>query len=84
VVDDIEQASHSGEINVPLSQGLLKVEQIHSTLGQIIDGKKKGRENEEEITIFDSTGTAILDIICAKLAYQKACTEKNVTRISLF
>lgn len=84
VVDDIEQASHSGEINVPLSQGLFKTGQIHGTLGQVIDGKKKGRENEEEITIFDSTGIAVLDIICAKLAYQKACNQKNVTRISLF
>ena len=84
VVDDIEQASHSGEINVPLSQGLLKVEQIHGTIGQVIDSQKNGRENEEEITIFDSTGIAVLDIICAKLAYQKACNQKNVTRISLF
>ena len=33
---------------------------------------KAGRENDEEITIFDSTGVAILDVICAKLAYVEA------------
>lgn len=72
VVDDIEQASHSGEINVPLSQGLLKVDEIYGTLGEVVADMKKGRENDEEITIFDSTGLAIQDIICAKLVYQKA------------
>ena len=72
VVDDVEQASHSGEINVPLSEGLIKVEEIHGTLGEIVASMKKGRENNEEITVFDATGLAILDIICAKHVYEKA------------
>lgn len=72
VVDDIVQASHSGEINVPLSKGVITAEDIHGTLGEVIAGMKPGREHDEEITIFDSTGLAIQDIICAKLAYEKA------------
>ena len=72
VVDDIEQASHSGEINVPLSKGFLRVEEIYGTLGEVVGNIKKGRESNEEITIFDSTGLAIQDIICAKLIYEKA------------
>jgi alanine dehydrogenase len=72
IVDDLEQACHSGEINVPLSKGQFKAEDIHSTLGEVVAGMKKGRENNEEITIFDSTGLAIQDIICAKLVYEKA------------
>ena len=76
IIDDIEQASHSGEINVPLSEGLLKIEEIYGTLGEIVTGMKQGRENDEEITIFDSTGLAIQDIICAKLVYEKARKKK--------
>jgi len=72
IVDDIMQASHSGEINVPLSEGLIKVEDVHGTLGEIVANTKRGRENDEAITIFDSTGLAIQDIICAKLLYEKA------------
>lgn len=72
VIDDIRQASHSGEINVPLSQGLIKAEEIYGTLGEVVAGIKKGREDDSEITIFDSTGLAIQDIICAKLVYNKA------------
>jgi len=79
IVDDIEQASHSGEINVPLSEGLIKIDDIHGTLGEIVANMAKGRENDEDITIFDSTGLAILDIICAKLTYEKA-KERGITK----
>ncbi len=72
IIDDIEQASHSGEINVPLSEGLIKVADIYGTLGEIVASMKRGRENDEEITIFDSTGLAIQDITCAKFVYEKA------------
>jgi alanine dehydrogenase len=72
IVDNIEQATHSGEINVPLSEGVIKVEDIYGTLGEVVANIKKGRESDEEISVFDSTGLAIQDIICAKLVYEKA------------
>ena len=40
---------------------------------------KERRENDEEITIFDSNGLAIQDIICAKLVYEKAKQEEVPT-----
>jgi alanine dehydrogenase len=76
VVDDIEQASHSGEINVPLSQGKLQIGDIYGTLGEVITGGKRGRANDGEITVFDSTGLAIQDIACAKLVYDKVKSGK--------
>ncbi len=39
---------------------------------------KEGRENDEEITIFDSTGMAIQDIICARLVYEKDMGRKGL------
>ena len=83
-VDDIEQASHSGEVNVPLSQNLIKIEEIYGTLGDVVTNIKKGRENDEEITIFDSTGVAIEDIITAKLVYEKAMERGISTKFSFF
>jgi len=71
VVDDIEQASHGGEINVALSEGRLKIEDVHGTIGEVIINSKKGRESDDEITVFDSTGLAIQDMVCAKLIYEK-------------
>jgi len=57
---------------VPLSEGLIKVEDVYGTRREIAANIKSGCENDEEITIFDSTGLAIQDIICAKLTYEKA------------
>lgn len=72
VVDDIRQASHSGEINVPFSRRQLTNKDIYAQLGQIVCGKKKGRIASGEITVFDSTGLAIQDLAVANLVYRKA------------
>jgi len=65
VVDEWQQASHSGEINVPLSNKILSRKNVYGELSEIISGKKKGRVSPDEITIFDSTGLAVLDIYFA-------------------
>jgi alanine dehydrogenase len=72
VVDDWAQASHSGEINVPLSQGELTPEQVYGSLGEIVAGKKPGRRTPEEITVFDSTGLIIQDLALGMVVYQRA------------
>lgn len=72
IVDDIAQASHGGEINVPLSKGLFNKEQIWANLGQVILGQKPGRESDDMVTIFDSTGLAIEDIAIGRIVYDKA------------
>lgn len=79
VVDDFTQAAHGGEVNVPLSRGLIKMEDIWAEIGEIIAGLKKGRENPDEITIFSSTGLAVQDAVAAKIAYDKAL-EKGIGR----
>jgi alanine dehydrogenase len=76
VVDDWEQACHSGEINVPLSKGILSKNDVYAELGDIIIGKKLGRTSKEEITVFDSTGLAIQDAATVELVYKKAKSRK--------
>lgn len=72
IVDDWEQASHSGEINVPLSEGECVKEDIHAEIGEVLVGKREGRTSDREITIFDSTGLAVQDVATAWRVYQKA------------
>jgi len=72
VIDDWEQASHSGEINVPLARGLLTRDQVYAEIGEIVAGKKPGRTSSDEITVFSSTGLALQDALTAKLAYEAA------------
>lgn len=72
VVDDVEQAIHGGEINVPLAKGLISRSDIYADLGEIVTRKKPGRTSHDEITVFDSTGLAIQDIATDWYVYQKA------------
>ncbi len=71
IVDDLKQASTSGEVNVSLSKGLLNPQRIAGTLGEVVAGLKPGRQNREEITVFDATGLAFEDIACAHMVYEK-------------
>jgi alanine dehydrogenase len=71
-VDDIRQCRTDGEINVPLSQGLLKETDIIGEIGEVIIGKKPGRTSDKDITLFDSTGIALQDSATIPLEYERA------------
>lgn len=83
VLDDWSQASHSGEINVPISEGVLSEDDIYADIGEIVTGKKKGRTSEEEITIFDSTGLAVQDVATAWRIYEEALDNEAGIEIDL-
>jgi alanine dehydrogenase len=72
VVDDLRQASTSGEINVPIQKGIYTIREVHGTLAELVVGKKKGRPDNRAITVFDSTGIAVEDIAVAKFLFEKA------------
>lgn len=65
VIDDWAQASHSGEINVPVKNGVITKDDVWGGLGEIVAGKKAGRSSAEEITMFDSTGLGLQDLYTA-------------------
>lgn len=75
VVDEWDQAYHSGEINVPVSEGELTKDDIFAEIGEIVTGKKSVRESEKDVTVFDSTGLAVQDISTSWQVYQKALGE---------
>ena len=72
VIDDYEQCTHSGEINVPWSEGTLSDADIDAELGAIVAGESPGREAGDGVTLFDSTGLAIQDVAAAHVAYENA------------
>jgi ornithine cyclodeaminase/alanine dehydrogenase len=72
-IDDFEQTTHSGEINVPLTEGSYHTNQIAGTLGDLINGKVSPRNNgASPITLFDSTGLAIQDLAVARVIFEAA------------
>jgi alanine dehydrogenase len=81
-VDSWEQASHSGEINVPLREGILSKDDIAGTLGQVIIGEVLGRIRDDDITVFDSTGLSVQDMATASLIYERALKEKIGVKVN--
>ncbi len=77
VIDNWEQASHSGEINVACSKGVITKKDIYADIGEVVTGKKPGRKNQKQITIFDSTGLAIQDMSTAVDIYKRLLKDKK-------
>ena len=84
IIDDWKQASHSGEINVPYKKRQIRKKDIYGELGEIAVKAKKGREERDEITLFDSTGLAIQDMACSYAVYKELKDNKDIQRISFF
>ena len=77
VNDSIEQCTEKGETWHPLNENIIRRDDIHAELGEILLGTKPGRETEDEVTIFDSTGMAIQDNTTATRIYRNAI-DRNV------
>jgi alanine dehydrogenase len=69
--DDWEQASHGGELAAAVDVGALSREDV-TVLGDVLTGAALGRNDANEITVFDSTGLAIQDLAIAKAALARA------------
>ena len=65
-----------GEVLIPIKEGLIKPDHIYGELGEVIAGKKQGRKDEKEITLFLSGGIGIEYVAIAARIYQLALKEK--------
>lgn len=72
VVDVLEQCQEVGELQHGLQTGALELEDVYAELGQIVAGARPGRGSRDEVTIFDSTGTAFQDAAVAGAVFQRA------------
>lgn len=67
----IETWTVAGDLLVPLEQGEITNLKLYGELGDVVAGKIPGRQNDEEITVYESVGFAALDIAVAVAAYKK-------------
>ena len=71
-VDDIRQCIPDGEINVPLREGLISEDDIAGEIGKVICGELEGRQSDDQVTVFDSTGIALQDSATVPLEVERA------------
>lgn len=64
--------SESGDILIPLEEGIITEKDFTGDLGDVLLGKVVGRENDDEIIVFETVGVAAQDLVAAKEIYEKA------------
>jgi ornithine cyclodeaminase/alanine dehydrogenase-like protein (mu-crystallin family) len=72
VADLANQAATMGELQHAIAANLMRIEDLHAELGQIIAGERPGRTTAKQIFVFDSTGTALQDVAAAAMVYRRA------------
>ena len=83
VVDILDQCAVMGDLHHALHAGVVTRTDVHAELGEVVAGKKPGRESQEEIIIFDSTGMALQDVAAAAILYEKAERVGSGVRLNL-
>lgn len=72
VNDNKAQCLSRGESRNAVLAGVLREDDIYAEIGEILAGKKAGRTDDAEITVFDTTGMAIQDNVTAMNVYRIA------------
>jgi len=50
---------------------VMRREDVHAELADVVSGRRPGRTSPNEVTIFDSTGTALEDVAAAGTVYER-------------
>jgi hypothetical protein len=64
--------AESADIQIPLKEGIVTDDDLTGDIGEYALGEVIGRESDDEIIIFKNVGLGILDLVIAKLIYDKA------------
>ncbi len=72
VADILDQAATMGDLHHALEAGTMTREDVHGELADVLCGRVAGRTADDEVFVFDSTGTALQDVAVSSLAYTRA------------
>jgi len=77
VVDSREAImAECGDIILAIKEGAITEDHIYAEIGEILAGKKAGRKNADEVTVYKCVGVAIQDVATAQFVYRKAIERK--------
>jgi alanine dehydrogenase len=84
VTDITEQCARVGDLHHAITLGLMNALQVRAELGQVIAELKPGRMSDDELIVFDSTGTALQDAAAARLVYERAIATDRGQRFAFW
>jgi ornithine cyclodeaminase/alanine dehydrogenase-like protein (mu-crystallin family) len=82
VVDVLGQCAAFGDLHHAIEAGVLTASDVHAELGEVVAGRKRGRESGDDVIVFDSTGMALQDVAAAALVYERAVAAGRGTRVT--
>lgn len=65
----------AGDILIPYEKGLIDRSKVRGSIGDILMNQIPGRTDEQEITMYESIGSCVLDTAIAIAVYRKACAD---------
>jgi ornithine cyclodeaminase/alanine dehydrogenase-like protein (mu-crystallin family) len=82
VTDLTEQCCAIGDLHHAVAAGIMSRADVHAELGEVAAGLKAARTSDEEVIVFDSSGTALQDVAAAAAVYRRAIEDGEGTRFS--
>jgi alanine dehydrogenase len=72
VTDLTDQCATIGDLHHAIESGAMRREDVYAELSEVVAGRKPGRQRDDEVIIFDSTGMALQDVAAATIVYERA------------
>lgn len=72
VADVLDQCVAIGDLHHALESGVMRRDDVHAELADVVAGRRPGRQRADEVIVFDSTGTALQDVAVAQVVYRRA------------
>lgn len=69
-VDNEAALVEAGELVGAFERGVIKKDEIGGTLLELTSGEKAGRSSSEQVTVFKSVGSAVVDMLAAQFVYE--------------
>jgi len=61
-----------GDLHHAIRAGAMQAGNVHAELGELVAGRKSGRTEAHEVTLFDGCGIGIQDVAAAARAFELA------------
>ena len=83
IADVLDQSATIGDLHHAIAAGVMRREYVRGALADVVSRRVEGRRSDEEIIIFDSTGTALQDVAAAAVVYDHAMARGDCLTIDL-
>ena len=83
IADVVDQSASIGDLHHAIAAGVMRPDDVRGELADVVSGRIRGRRSDDEIVIFDSTGTALQDVAAAAVVYEHAVARGDCLTIAL-